>query len=1581
MQVKNSLAITPTQVYKFWNASWRVFIISPNLLTHNTLWAWISPHFSEPSQPSLKWLLALYSNAQLSMILWTSISSLTFHAFREKRLGYQRATKWVRKYRHSQFKSLRSIFPLKARGTIPKSLPKENYSQYSIRSLHPFFYRSKAAAVRGSVPLLDPVRRYKDTNFYDYYSPFLRTQNPIQLKRKRGVTRLPSKRLRLLKKLLIKDRPLKVYTQISTSRIGRKNEPTHPFTFIASRSALRLLRSERRLYIRMLPQMRISVETLKSLRDGDVRHFVVKRCYMRYRRHQAPTHRGIGTTQPRTRGQSKINNKRVFYYGRVRRFEHIVKTSRSNTSAPNPFSVILADPMRVQFTPTRGGVKKLSQFITTQTLQRPLHVKYRTPHLTYSLVERLKKLHKPNPNLRTIRETPLNPVKSKRFRSKNNKLNLLWSVRLPKQSRIIKKFVTKSRLNRTLSDNPFLAVPPVQQKKTRISLANPNVPLVTRVSRRRRAIRSARNLIRRKSKGKYRLNRTNLAVARRKFLRTIELFNDQRDMTRSLWVSPHFTNPYRSYYFYTLYRRLGFKHRSGSNHPYLAAKVFKKFATHSRSAPTSLTPSREYFNNLTGSSTITSTTPLRLNSHQLLKRRIRRQGSKIRVSLGLKKLRGKAVTSRNRLWFKWVNQLLQGHKKVTRRKFHIHMIVLRRRHVRKWKYKQLRRAVKAYYFTMTRRWAHRLKNKNFKLRRYNIRFFKFKRRYLTIRQLQMWRAWQRDRQAMSNKLPSVVLKTTQKGAFMLKRHIYNRQQLRSKLPRKLFNRSIHTNTFKLAPSLFNESPASWLQPCSDHPVFKLSRSTSLDQNRLKRKFYKLAPQKLTIRQRQLRRLKSQRLKFQKLKHQKQRGRQKPLKTKAYGQRKLSFNKISKRHLERKVTHGVRSTTQLKSVKLLAHTSYIYRGSAPARFMFTRREKQLLNNLPSQFTSRLVSRQFNERYKWHFSHKKLSENCRFSRLKNAFKPLKLPKKRREDRPKQLLLNRVGLFLSRKLRNSKPSLFRIAAVLVWRAFSRSRKDRYWWDRRFIRRRGRATRLWFQLNYRLLGQVFYKWVRSNLNQSLHLVKTQRSYVTSQTKHLTGLLNRYNRITSYIYRHESLNQPSPTFVLTHHYDTRVQRPDKPVLLAPSYSFRGSRPKFTHTLPVQRLKANPDSKFLQTVLLRYLACNDSEETTPQITQKLTRNNKYPNLRKWFDPLLLKLSTKRLTIRPSHRFKEIMLTTKHTNPFILAPYGFMYIFNVNKDLLNNSIWKSRLNKTLYSFADLLDVKRYILRRFTKSLNLSSATSPRVNTFLTTQRVTFLNNPLRTGAAVDSPLGGSNWISPSYDRLSSHNLNFDARSTPTSLVNYNVRIRRIRFKPGYSRIWRSARTSFKQLVGLNFRYQKKLTIYLLRFFRIRQNFSFTYENLKLGKVLERVHFSNDFLSSKALIEWQAVYLNGYVVENSGVVLFVNDFIQMIVHLKYYITYRWLGHWVLKKRNRIFKLKKLKWKPTSFRLDKQRSYSLPNWLLGYKTINFDVPKYLEIDYMTLSVFVIYEPFMYSDFYFSPELIPRSQVLNMYNWKYIT
>ena len=68
-------------------------------------------------------------------------------------------------------------------------------------------------------------------------------------------------------------------------------------------------------------------------------------------------------------------------------------------------------------------------------------------------------------------------------------------------------------------------------------------------------------------------------------------------------------------------------------------------------------------------------------------------------------------------------------------------------------------------------------------------------------------------------------------------------------------------------------------------------------------------------------------------------------------------------------------------------------------------------------------------------------------------------------------------------------------------------------------------------------------------------------------------------------------------------------------------------------------------------------------------------------------------------------------------------------------------------------------------------------------------------------------------------------------------------------------------------------------------------------------------------------------------------------------------------------------------KTRSYYTPSWITKTRYDNYDIKPYLEVDYLTLSFFVLYEPFL--TMYYSPDNLPdlRLGVYRMYNWKYIT
>ena len=68
-------------------------------------------------------------------------------------------------------------------------------------------------------------------------------------------------------------------------------------------------------------------------------------------------------------------------------------------------------------------------------------------------------------------------------------------------------------------------------------------------------------------------------------------------------------------------------------------------------------------------------------------------------------------------------------------------------------------------------------------------------------------------------------------------------------------------------------------------------------------------------------------------------------------------------------------------------------------------------------------------------------------------------------------------------------------------------------------------------------------------------------------------------------------------------------------------------------------------------------------------------------------------------------------------------------------------------------------------------------------------------------------------------------------------------------------------------------------------------------------------------------------------------------------------------------------------KQKSRNIPNWIFKSQDDFSDVKPFLEVDYFSLSLFVVYEP--YTLYYYTPNkyIEPSVSLYRLYNWKYIT
>jgi len=365
--------------------------------------------------------------------------------------------------------------------------------------------------------------------------------------------------------------------------------------------------------------------------------------------------------------------------------------------------------------------------------------------------------------------------------------------------------------------------------------------------------------------------------------------------------------------------------------------------------------------------------------------------------------------------------------------------------------------------------------------------------------------------------------------------------------------------------------------------------------------------------------------------------------------------------------------------------------------------------------------------------------------------------------------------------------------------------------------------------------------------------------------------------------------------------------------------------------------------------------------------------------------------------KVPVVFSKYNTKFIGKMVAFLNTSNtIVLDFFSKKFNKPYIiRKILYSFATKYEMHKYILKRYTRNraINFIRRSPIRRKKFKSNYRFKYKYS---ANLAQNSHISNFFFNSSYFNNLTNlrtlvyknflvKNWSFYRGSlTYRNLINnrnVNIRIKRVKFKPGYMILWRNARTVLKQTMGLNFKYQHRLTNYLMRYRKfIRFSFYLNLE-MQLHNIILKSRLVPDILTSNIFIENGLVFVNGLNCYNNTMQVYTGDFIQLIVNLKYYILKRWMMNWTNKKRLR---LKRKSHKRTaSYRHsdEKQRSRLLPDWILFNKHLVEDVIKYLEVDYLTLSVFVLYEPFLWSDI--NPYLILgiRFGVINLYNWKYIT
>ena len=403
----------------------------------------------------------------------------------------------------------------------------------------------------------------------------------------------------------------------------------------------------------------------------------------------------------------------------------------------------------------------------------------------------------------------------------------------------------------------------------------------------------------------------------------------------------------------------------------------------------------------------------------------------------------------------------------------------------------------------------------------------------------------------------------------------------------------------------------------------------------------------------------------------------------------------------------------------------------------------------------------------------------------------------------------------------------------------------------------------------------------------------------------------------------------------------------------------------------------------------------------LTKLNKTKKIRVSFKKNTLSFLKKIHNSNVLKKTRKPFFFTKTKLNFSLKFYGFLFLNNNISNYLNNKKFSYNMKKFLYSFSYKNEIQRFILKKYVKNNFLvdSLLKNSIFSNYLYSYSVldssdyhTFFNNCLKLDHQSNFNFISfinkkDNHIQSSLNKNLSSFRNWTYYNSQTDYYknthteNSDFNIKRIRFKPGYMILWRDVRSTLKNSLALRFRYQHKLTNYLAKYKKFINFRTFLFLEMRLLNILIKSRLFNDLNLASIFVRCNLIYINGILCSNQNLQIFVGDFVQVIVNLKYYIISRWFLNLNLKKKNKIKNVFRKKNSSYSHSDEKKKSYNMPKWILSNKNLFDDCANYLEVDYFTLSSFVLYEPFLWSDINPYNLLEQKFSIINLYNWKYIT
>jgi hypothetical protein len=196
---------------------------------------------------------------------------------------------------------------------------------------------------------------------------------------------------------------------------------------------------------------------------------------------------------------------------------------------------------------------------------------------------------------------------------------------------------------------------------------------------------------------------------------------------------------------------------------------------------------------------------------------------------------------------------------------------------------------------------------------------------------------------------------------------------------------------------------------------------------------------------------------------------------------------------------------------------------------------------------------------------------------------------------------------------------------------------------------------------------------------------------------------------------------------------------------------------------------------------------------------------------------------------------------------------------------------------------------------------------------------------------------------------------------------------------TARRQFYYYHHKRFIYQKQITKYILNYYRFAIWELIWIQEFRLSILLLRSQLCliETILTQLCQAKW--IFLNHSPVTSLSILLYPFDCINLIITSSFFLFYQWQILYIEFKLNRFLYYTRY-WTLRSFRpYPKQASFRIPHWVIFYRFLIFEIPVYMEVDFLTLTC-IIFNYYHYSllyYYYYSFKEIPYTVIRN-HNWK---